>query len=210
MSYTLPMNRRALRVLLLEDSVADAELVTRELRRAGLDFIVERVDTHDAFVEALQTFAPDVVLSDHSLAQFNAPAALDVLHRIRPATPLIVVAGALREETAVACLRAGAEDLVLKDNLARLAPAIAAALSVRQPLERLSPRQLQVLRLVAEGQTTREIAAGLGLSTKTVETHRAQIMKRLGLHDLVSLVRYSVRVGLVPPGPEPPVARHAE
>lgn len=196
--------------MLLEDSIADAELVTRELRRAGVELVAERVDTREAFIEALQTFEPDVVLSDHALAHFNAPAALDVLHRVRPATPLIVVAGALREETAVACLRAGAEDLVLKDNLSRLAPAIAAALSVRRRLEKLSPRQLQVLRLVAEGQTTREIAAGLRLSTKTVETHRAQIMKRLGLHDLVSLVRYSVRVGLVPAGPEAPGPKDEE
>jgi DNA-binding NarL/FixJ family response regulator len=194
------MKVKRLRVLLLEDSAADAELVERELARAGWEVVAERVDTEDGFVRALTAFGPTVVLSDHALAQFNAPAALGVLRRLRPATPLIVVAGALREEAAVACMRAGAEDLVLKSNLSRLAPAIEAALRVRERLEKLSPRQLQVLGLVAEGHTTREIAARLQLSAKTVETHRAQVMKRLGLHDVVSLVRYAVRVGLVPPG----------
>jgi len=184
-------------VLLLEDRPDDAELVKRELGRAGLNAVTQVVDTRDTFARALREFLPDVVLSDHSLAQFNAVAALALLRDARPTVPLIVVAGALDETAIVEALRGGAEDYVLKSNLSRLAPAIAGALSVRRPLEKLSPRQLEVLRMLAEGHPTREIARRLGVSVKTIETHRAEIMRRLAIRDLAGLVRYSVRVGLV-------------
>jgi DNA-binding NarL/FixJ family response regulator len=121
------------------------------------------------------------------------------LRSVRPRTPLIVVTGALREDVAVTSLRAGAADLVLKDNLSRLRPAIEAALAEREPLERLSRRQLEVLKLIAEGSSSPAIARTLELSVKTVETHRAELMRRLGIHDMVGLVRYAVRVGLVDP-----------
>jgi DNA-binding NarL/FixJ family response regulator len=67
------------------------------------------------------------------------------------------------------------------------------------PIDALTPRQREVLQLVAEGHTSKDIAERLGLSVKTVEAHRAQIMERLGLHDLAGLVRFAVRVGLVRP-----------
>jgi len=188
---------KPLRVLLLEDSAADAELIERELNRAGRPVLAERVDSREAFALALRDFGPDIVLSDHSLAEFDAPAALSVLRAIRPATPLIVVSGGIDGRTAVRCLRAGAEDFVTKDRLDRLPSSIEAALAVRQRLNTLTPRQLQVLGLVAEGHTTREIAQRLRLSAKTIETHRSEVMRRLGIHDLASLVRYCVRVGLV-------------
>lgn len=192
------MTGKPLRILLLEDDPADAELVAETLVRVGMAIVTERVDSRDAFASALREFAPDVVLSDHALAQFDARAALAVLQEIRPTAPLIVVAGVLDEQTAAACVRAGAEDFVLKGKLDRLAPAIEAALSVRRRLEKLTPRQIEVLRLMAIGRTTPEIARGLGLSAKTIETHRGEIMKRVGIHDIVGLVRYAVRVGLVP------------
>lgn len=193
------MTGKPLRVLFLEDDPADAELVTESLIRSGMDVIAERVDSREAFTQALRDFAPDVVLSDHALARFDARAALEVLQTIRPTTALIVVAAALDEQSAAAFVRAGAEDFVLKSNLTRLAPAIEAAVSVRRRLEKLTPRQMEVLRLMAEGLTTPEIARRLNLSGKTVETHRGEIMKRVGIHDIVGLVRYSVRVGLVSP-----------
>ena len=192
------MTGKPLRILLLEDDPADAELVAETLVRVGMAIVTERVDSRDAFASALREFAPDVVLSDHALAQFDARAALAVLQEIRPTAPLIVVAGVLDEQTAAACVRAGAEEFVLKGKLDRLAPAIEAALSVRRRLEKLTPRQIEVLRLMAIGRTTPEIARGLGLSAKTIETHRGEIMKRVGIHDIVGLVRYAVRVGLVP------------
>lgn len=192
------MNGKPLRILLLEDDPADAELVAETLLRGGLAVVTERVDSREAFARALREFSPDVVLSDHALAQFDARAALSVLQEIRPTAPLIVVAGVLDEQTAAACVRAGAEDFVLKGKLDRLGPAIEAALSVRRRLEKLTPRQIEVLRLMAIGRSTPEIARDLGLSTKTIETHRGEIMKRVGIHDIVGLVRYAVRVGLVP------------
>jgi DNA-binding NarL/FixJ family response regulator len=188
---------RPLRILVLEDSDADAELVCHELERSGVKAVTERVDSKEGFVRALRDFKPDVVLSDHSLPQFNAPAAMRAVRAIRPVAPVIVVAGHLDEQAAVDSLRAGAEDLVLKSNLSRLAPSIHASLAVRQRLRTLSPRQLEVLRLVTEGHTTREVAKRLKLSAKTVETHRGEIMRRLAMHDVVALVRYAVRVGLV-------------
>jgi DNA-binding NarL/FixJ family response regulator len=190
---------KTLRVLFLEDDPADAELVTESLTRSGLSVVTERVDSRDAFARALREFAPDVVLSDHALGQFDARAALGLLQAIRPTAALIVVAGALDEQSAASFVRAGAADFVLKSNLGRLAPAIESALSVRRRLEKLTPRQMEVLRLMAEGLTTPEIARQLNLSGKTVETHRGEIMKRVGIHDIVGLVRYAVRVGLVSP-----------
>lgn len=193
------MTGKTLRVLFLEDDPADAELATETLIRSGMSVLAERVDSREAFTRALREFAPDIVLSDHALGQFDARAALEVIQSIRPAAALIVLAGALDEQTAAAFVRAGAEDFVLKSNLGRLGPAIESALSVRRRLEKLTPRQMEVLRLMAEGLTTPEIARRLNLSSKTVETHRGEIMKRVGIHDIVGLVRYAVRVGLVSP-----------
>jgi DNA-binding NarL/FixJ family response regulator len=186
-----------IRILMLEDNEADAELIRHELRRSNLPNVTERVDSEVAFASALRDFAPDVVLSDHSLAQFDAQSALALLRSARPATPLIIVTGSLHSEKTVACLRAGAEDLIIKGNLGRLAASITEALHLRRPLEELTPRQIEVLRMVAEGHRTREIATRLKLSVKTVESHRGEIMKRLKIHDVVGLVRYAMRVGLV-------------
>src|SRR5207302_1070327 len=98
---------------------------------------------------------------------------------------------------AAASLKGGAEDIVLKGSMNRLAPVIEAALALRRPLRRLSARQLEVLRLLSEGRTTGEIARRLGISVKTVETHRGQVMRRLDIHDVAGLVRYALRVRLV-------------
>jgi DNA-binding NarL/FixJ family response regulator len=199
-SDSLAAAKEPIRVLMLEDSEADAELIRHELRRSGVPALFERVDTEDAFSSAIREFAPDVVLSDHSLAQFDAQAAMAVLRKLRPLTPLILVTGSVQSERTVACLRAGAEDLIIKGNLSRLAAAITGAVRMRRPLEKLTPRQIEVLRLVVDGYRTREIATRLELSVKTVESHRGEIMKRLRIHDVVSLVRYAISVGLVAAG----------
>jgi DNA-binding NarL/FixJ family response regulator len=189
-----------LRVLLLEDSAADAELITHELERAGIGCVTQRVDTEAAFVHALRSFEPDIVLFDHGVARFDAVATLRVARSERPATPIIVVTSKLDEQAAVDTLKAGVDDYLLKEHLTRLGPAIAAAQSVRGPLRRLTPRQIDVLRLMAEGLTTRDIARRLTLSVKTVETHRAAVMSRLAIHDLAGLVRYALKVGLISQG----------
>jgi DNA-binding NarL/FixJ family response regulator len=188
---------KPVRVLILEDNPADVELLRHELLRSGLATVTECVDTEHAFVSALKDFVPDVVLSDHSLGTFDAQAALSLLQGMRPTTPLILVTGELNSEAIVACIRAGAEDLILKANLSRLAASITKAVQLRRPLDKLTPRQIEVLRMVAERHRTREIAAHLKLSAKTVESHRGEIMKRLEIHDVVGLVRYAMHVGLV-------------
>jgi DNA-binding NarL/FixJ family response regulator len=83
--------------------------------------------------------------------------------------------------------------------MGRLASSVRAALERRATLHTLSPRQLEVLLLVVQGSTTREIADKLGLSLKTAETHRITMMKRLGIHDVAGLVRYAVKVRLIAP-----------
>jgi DNA-binding NarL/FixJ family response regulator len=186
-----------IRILILEDSHDDAELIRRELHRSGLPAITDRVDSEETFAEALREFAPDVVLSDHSLTHFDAQSALALLRKVSPTVPLIIVTGHPNTDKTVACIRAGAEDLLTKGNLSRLATSITDALNVRRPLEGLTPRQVEVWRLVCEGHRTRDIAMRLKLSVKTVESHRGEVMKRLNIHDVVNLVRYALRVGLV-------------
>jgi len=186
-----------LRILMLEDSALDAELIKHELDRAGIGCVTQRVDTEGAFVHALRSFEPDIVLCDHGLARYNAMAALRTARTERPAMPIIVVTSTLDEQTAVDTLKAGADDYLLKEHLSRLGPAIAMAQSVRGPLRRLTTRQIDVLRLMAQGLTTRDIARRLKLSVKTIETHRAAVMSRLATHDVAGLVRYAVRVGLI-------------
>ena len=181
---------------MLENSEADAELIKHELTRAGLTPVTKRVETEDAFESAIPEFAPDIVLLDPASAPLDARTALRFLRRLRPITPLIVVSS-LNGEKTVASVRAGAEDVILKSHLGRLPTSISRAVSIRRPLHRLTPRQIEVLRMVADGHRTREIATRLKLSVKTVESHRGEVMKRLEMHDVVSLVRYAFRVGLI-------------
>jgi DNA-binding NarL/FixJ family response regulator len=188
----------SLRVLLLQNGEGDATLIREQLDRSGVDAIVECADCESSFLTALREFGPDVVVADYAAGERQALSALDILRQMRPTAPFILLAEALNGAQAVAFVRAGAEDLVLKANVARLPSAISSAVSVRRPLEKLTRRQIEVLRLVAKGHRTREIARELQLSVKTVESHRGELMKRLGVRDVVSLVHYAMRVGLVP------------
>jgi PAS domain S-box-containing protein len=119
----------SLRVLIVEDRAEDAELTTRELRRAELNCETIRVDSADAFRRALVDFRPDIVLADYTVPGFGGMAALEILKTDAPNIPLIVVTGSLDEETAAECIKAGAADYVLKTNLIRLEPAISGALA---------------------------------------------------------------------------------
>ncbi len=193
------MSERPLRVLLLDDSPADAALTISELSRAGLHVITQRVSSEDAFSHAVRAFVPDVVLADQVLMQFNGVGALGVLRAMGSAAPVIVVAGAVEAATVVAAFKAGAEDVILKSDLSGLGAAVAAAAAVRQPFQGLSPRQREVLRLIADGRSTREIAQLLRISVKTVEAHRGELMRRLGIRHVAGLTRYALRVGLVTP-----------
>jgi PAS domain S-box-containing protein len=114
----------SLAVLIVEDRESDAQLVVRALSQAGYDVVPERVETAAEMRAALAKQAWDVVISDYSLPQFNGPAALTLLHEMGLDIPFIVVSGTIGEETAVAMMKAGAHDYLLKGNLARLAPAV--------------------------------------------------------------------------------------
>ena len=116
-----------LRVLILEDVSTDAELVIRELRRAGVTADWVRVETEAAFRAELARPDLEVVLADYSLPGWNGMAALAVVREVRPELPFIVVTGSINEETAADCIKAGADDYVLKERLSRLPHAIRSA-----------------------------------------------------------------------------------
>jgi PAS domain S-box-containing protein len=113
-----------LQVLILEDEPTDAELAVREIRRSGFEVDWERVEDETAFVAQLRDNPPDVIISDYSMPQFSAPRALELLHEHRPDIPFVIVSGTIGEEVAVAAMRAGASDYLLKDRLARLGMAV--------------------------------------------------------------------------------------
>ena len=121
-----------IRILLVEDVADDAALVERELRRAGVGGATRRVDSEPGFREALRAFAPDIILSDHSLPAFGASDALRIALLEVPDTPLIIVTGSLDEETAAEYIKAGAADYVVKHHLERLGPAVLRALDLRR------------------------------------------------------------------------------
>jgi DNA-binding NarL/FixJ family response regulator len=187
---------RILRVLLLAESGTEIDVI-RSLKLASQEVKVRRVDSSGAFIESLREFKPDVVLVDDSSAQLEAGSAIGIVQEELPTAPIVVMMSELDEARATSFLRAGAEAFIMKANSAKLSGVIEAALSARKQLANLTARQLDVLRRIAEGQKTREIARDLDLSVKTVETHRSEIKKRLTIHELAGLVRYAVRVGLV-------------
>ncbi|MBU1424739.1 MAG: response regulator [Gammaproteobacteria bacterium] len=125
---------RELRILMLEDTPSDAELAEHELRKDGIAFTSMRVETRAAFIDALEQFQPDIVLSDYNLPDFNGMAAIQIVQREHPEVPVVMVTGALSDVEAVELIHAGARDYVLKDRLARLAPAVQRALAMERDL----------------------------------------------------------------------------
>jgi signal transduction histidine kinase len=135
----------ALKILMLEDLEEDAGLVERMLRKENFQFTSVRVDTREEFIEALTTFKPDLILSDHSLPQFNSIEALQLCREMELTIPFILITGAVSEEFAVMCIKRGADDYVLKSNLSRLPLAIRGALEQRNQ-ERIRMNQQQELQ----------------------------------------------------------------
>ncbi len=130
------MTSRELHVLILEDVAADAELCERELRRVGLKFMAQRVDTRAAFERALQEFRPDLIISDFSFpTAFDGLTALDMARNTRPEVPFIFVSGTIGGDRAAEAMKRGAADYVLKDRLARLPEAVTQALERKQVRE---------------------------------------------------------------------------
>jgi diguanylate cyclase (GGDEF)-like protein/PAS domain S-box-containing protein len=120
--------RGQIKVLLVEDREEDAEMLLREMHMRGLSIVSRRVDTSADYEEALAAFAPDLILSDYTLPGFDGTDALRIARSRRPDTPFIFVSGTIGEERAIQALKQGAVDYVLKENRARLVPAIERAL----------------------------------------------------------------------------------
>ncbi len=113
-----------LRVLIVEDSEDDALLLVRELQRGGYDVTFERVDTAEAMTETLDNRQLDIVLADYTMPHFSGTDALRLLRERELDIPFIFVSGTIGEDTAVASLKSGANDYIVKGNLKRLIPAI--------------------------------------------------------------------------------------
>ena len=190
-------------ILIVDDHQADVRLVQEALRNGtdGRHIHVVR-DRHEAmaflhreapFTSAL---APDVIL-----VGLNPPdhAGRDAFEEIRQSEfhPPVIILSRSTAEPAGRYFRAGAVDYIVKGDLSPLPLAIASAVAVRVPLRKLSPRQVEVLQLIAEGLATRDIARRLVVSGKTVEAHRAELMRRLEIRTVAGLVRYALRAGLV-------------
>jgi diguanylate cyclase (GGDEF)-like protein/PAS domain S-box-containing protein len=119
---------RVVRILVLEDVLTDAEMELRTIKAAGVPFVSAIVDRREAFLDALESFRPDIVVSDYSLPQFTGMEALKLLQERMPLVPLVIVTGSINEETAAECIKAGAADYVLKERIGRLGHAVRAAL----------------------------------------------------------------------------------
>jgi len=135
-----------LRILFVEDVPADAELAERILRQDGLVFTSTRVETKEEFLRALEEFRPDLIISDYAMPHFDGMAALELALERDAYLPFILLTGSMNEETAVACMKAGAADYVIKEHMQRL------SFAVRDALER---KKAQLAQAEAEGQILR-------------------------------------------------------
>ena len=159
---------KPLRVLVIEDSEDDAELLLAELRLGGYEPVCQRVETAASMKATLDTESWDIIISDYSMPQFSAPAALEVLHETSLDIPFIIVSGAIGEATAVAAMKNGAHDYIMKESLARLTPAIERELrdaEVRRERRNAEAKvKLQQQRLAALHDINLAITSTLNLS----------------------------------------------
>jgi len=209
------------RVLLVDDHAlvrAGIRLLLREI--PDVEVIGEAGDG-DAALEIAERERPDVVVMDIAMKGANGLETAARLRERQPEVKVVILSMHASEEYVLQALRAGAAAYLIKDSATAelelalksvirgesyLSPAVSKQV-VEDYVQRLgggaesdplTPRQREVLKRIAEGRSTKEIAFELNLSVKTVETHRAQIMERLGIRDVAGLVRYAIRVGLVP------------
>jgi DNA-binding NarL/FixJ family response regulator len=188
--------------------------------------IVGEVSDGQAALQLLLETKPDVAFIDISMPGLNGIEVAERAAREQPATRVVVLSMHDTPGHVARALRAGVRGYLLKDSAADelpvllravmagetyLSPAIArhvvdgflqrgeasSGSAAQSPLDLLTPRQREILQLVAEGRSTKEVAQVLELSVKTVEAHRAQIMARLEIHDLPGLVRFAIRSGLI-------------
>jgi len=210
-----------LRVVIAEDhALVRAGMRALLQKIEGIEVVSDVGDGWEA-VKSVQTDTPDLVLMDIAMPGLNGLDATSRIVRESPTTRVILLSMHANEEYFQQALEVGASGYLLKGaelaelelalkTVARgetyLTPAVAkyAIKAYREksdgpsgPLMKLSMRQREILQLIAEGQTTKDIAQRLNLSVKTVETHRSQLMERLDIHDVPGLVRFAMRVGLI-------------
>jgi DNA-binding NarL/FixJ family response regulator len=189
----------------------------RDIR--GIEVIAEANDGREA-LDCVENLQPHVLTTDISMPGLNGLELTARVTRTHPNVRVLIVSMHSSAEYVGSALRAGAAGYLLKESApAELEVAIRAAvrgetyltpgvsghvirndvnrLPGKGPLDRLTPRQREILQLIAEGKSTKETARWLSVSPKTVETHRYQLMDRLGIHDIPGLVRFAVRVGVV-------------
>jgi two-component system response regulator NreC len=207
----------ATRVLLADDHTLVRQGLGALLAREGFEVVAECGDGRDALAAAREA-RPDVAILDFSMPLLNGVDAAREMKSAAPATAVVLVTVHAESPYVLAALEAGVRGYVLKKQSAdELVSAIRAVLRGESYLSPgvsgvvmeacvrkgesengpLTSRERQVLQLVAEGKTTRKTAEILGISPKTVESHRTRLMKKLGVHETAGLVRQAIRLGLV-------------
>ena len=121
-----------IKVLILEDLPSDAELAEREVKSVLKNYTIVVTDTKQGFIEALENFKPDLVISDYMLPAFNGMKALQITRKKEKFIPFIILTGSMNEETAVECMKAGADDYVIKESIQRLGPAVLSVLDKKK------------------------------------------------------------------------------
>jgi DNA-binding NarL/FixJ family response regulator len=206
----------ARRVLLADDHAIVRQGIRALLERAGYQVVAEAGNGHEA-VDLAIALAPDVAVLDLAMPLLNGLEAARAIRQAAPRTRTLLLTMHTEDEYVLAALEAGVRGCVIKahavEDLIRaleeiqrgqvyLSPGVSRALvkaylaRKEVPPDPLTARERQVLQLVAEGKTTKEIAQLLEISVKGVESHRARIMDKLGIHHTAGLVRYAIRRGL--------------
>lgn len=207
-----------MKILVADDhTLVRAGLISLIARLPEMEVVGEAADGRQA-LRMVRDLLPDMVLMDIAMPGLNGLEAAERIHGIHPQTKIIILSMHASEEYVAQALKAGASGYLLKDaatsELEMALKSVAAGQFYLSPaisrqvvdnylrggptgVELLTPRQREILQLVAEGKSTREIADTLHLSVKTVETHRAQLMERLDIHDVAGLIRYALRKGLI-------------
>jgi two-component system response regulator NreC len=205
------------RILLADDHVIVRQGFRALLEREGLEVVAEAANGHEA-VRLAGELLPDVAVLDFAMPLLNGLDAAKEIRRRSPRTRTILLTVHSEDHYVLEALQAGvhgyvvktqaAADLVqaireIRGNAIYLSPTISRAVveayfdKATPPGDVLSSRERQVLQLVAEGNTTKEIAGILGVSIKTADSHRARIMRKLDIHDTAGLVRFAIRRGLI-------------
>jgi PAS domain S-box-containing protein len=122
----------SIKILFIEDVKSDAELIWHQIENEKIQFVKKLIETEEEYLEALASFNPDIIISDYSLPRFNGMQALIIKSEIAPSVPFILVTGSVNERVAVDCMKAGADDYIIKENLSRLGEAIKSALKKKE------------------------------------------------------------------------------